>query len=75
MSFLRKDDSLRLRVFAFHPRLTGLQKLYGQGQLAIVHACGSPNTTRSHFDAQDYMESATPGMKGTTMFSPSTAPL
>jgi uncharacterized protein (DUF1501 family) len=52
--------------FAFHPRLAGLQKLYGRGQLAIVHACGSPDTTRSHFDAQDYMESATPGMKGTT---------
>jgi len=52
--------------FAFHPRLAGLQKLYGRGQLAIVHACGSPDSTRSHFDAQDYMESATPGMKGTT---------
>jgi uncharacterized protein (DUF1501 family) len=52
--------------FAFHPRLAGLQKLYGRGQLAIVHACGSPDSTRSHFDAQDYMESATPGMKATT---------
>src|SRR6185503_1404995 len=51
--------------FAFHPRLAGLQQLYGRGQLAIVHACGSPDTTRSHFDAQDYMESATPGMKST----------
>jgi uncharacterized protein (DUF1501 family) len=47
--------------FAFHPRLAGLQR----GQLAVVHACGSPDSTRSHFDAQDYMESATPGMKGT----------
>ena len=52
--------------FAFHPRLAGLQKLYGRGQLAIVHACGSPDSTRSHFDAQDYMESATPGRKGTS---------
>jgi uncharacterized protein (DUF1501 family) len=52
--------------FGLHPRLSGLQKLYGRGELAIVHACGSPDSTRSHFDAQDYMETATPGMKGTT---------
>jgi uncharacterized protein (DUF1501 family) len=52
--------------FAFHPRLAGLQQMYGRGQLAVIHACGSPDSTRSHFDAQDYMESATPGMKGTT---------
>jgi uncharacterized protein (DUF1501 family) len=52
--------------FAFHPRLGGLQELYARGTLAVVHACGSPDSTRSHFDAQDYMESATPGMKGTT---------
>jgi uncharacterized protein (DUF1501 family) len=52
--------------FAFHPRLAALQQLYGRHELAIVHACGSPDSTRSHFDAQDYMESATPGMKGTT---------
>jgi len=51
--------------FAFHPRLAPLQKLYARQELAIVHACGSPDSTRSHFDAQDYMESATPGMKGT----------
>src|SRR5438876_5943508 len=50
--------------FAFHPRLAPLQKLYARHELAIVHACGSPDSTRSHFDAQDYMESATPGMKG-----------
>jgi uncharacterized protein (DUF1501 family) len=52
--------------FAFHPRLAPLQKLFARHELAIVHACGSPDSTRSHFDAQDYMESATPGMKGTT---------
>jgi uncharacterized protein (DUF1501 family) len=52
--------------FAFHPRLAPLQKLYARGQLAIVHACGSPDSTRSHFDAQDYMETATPGRKSTT---------
>ena len=34
-------------------------------ELAVVHACGSPDSTRSHFDAQDYMESATPGVKST----------
>jgi uncharacterized protein (DUF1501 family) len=52
--------------FAFHPRLAPLQQLFARRELAIVHACGSPDSTRSHFDAQDYMESATPGMKGTT---------
>src|SRR5262249_46185902 len=51
--------------FAFHPRLAPLQQLFGRRELAIVHACGSPDSTRSHFDAQDYMESATPGNKGT----------
>ncbi len=42
-----------------------LSPLYDQGHLAIVHAAGSPDTTRSHFDAQDYMESGTPGVKAT----------
>ena len=51
--------------FGLHPRLAGLKPLYDARQLAIVHACGSPDTTRSHFDAQDYMESATPGVKST----------
>jgi uncharacterized protein (DUF1501 family) len=51
--------------FAFHPRLASLQQLYARRELAIVHACGSPDNTRSHFDAQDYMESATPGRKST----------
>ena len=39
--------------------------LWQQRSLAIVHACGSPDPTRSHFDAQDYMESGTPGVKST----------
>jgi uncharacterized protein (DUF1501 family) len=39
--------------------------LWGQSALAVVHACGSPDVTRSHFDAQDYMESGTPGLKST----------
>jgi len=42
-----------------------LKPLWDQGLLAAIHACGSPDATRSHFDAQDYMESATPGVKGT----------
>ena len=51
--------------FGFHPRLQKLKPLWDARQLAIVHACGSPDSTRSHFDAQDYMESATPGVKST----------
>ena len=52
--------------FALHPRLAPLMGAWDAGQLAIVHACGSPDDTRSHFDAQDYMETATPGVKSTT---------
>ncbi len=51
--------------FGVHPSLSPLAQLYHNGQLAIVHAAGSPDTTRSHFDAQDYMESGTPGVKST----------
>jgi uncharacterized protein (DUF1501 family) len=51
--------------FGLHPRMAPLRRLWDARQLAIVHACGSPDATRSHFDAQDYMESATPGVKGT----------
>jgi uncharacterized protein (DUF1501 family) len=52
-------------VFGLHPSLAAFKPLYDQGQLAIVHACGSPDMSRSHFDAQDYMESGTPGVKNT----------
>src|SRR5207253_1292336 len=52
--------------FAFHPALAPLVPLWESRALAVVHACGSPDTTRSHFDAQDYMESGTPGVKNTT---------
>jgi uncharacterized protein (DUF1501 family) len=52
--------------FGLHPRLAALRPLFDARQLAIVHACGSPDATRSHFDAQDYMESATPGVKSTS---------
>jgi uncharacterized protein (DUF1501 family) len=51
--------------FGFNPRLQPLKPLWDARQLAIVHACGSPDSTRSHFDAQDYMETATPGIKST----------
>jgi len=51
--------------FGLHPSLASFQSLWDQRHLAIVHAVGSPDPTRSHFDAQDFMESGTPGMKAT----------
>jgi uncharacterized protein (DUF1501 family) len=51
--------------FGLHPSLAPLRPLWDDRRLAVVHACGSPDTTRSHFDAQDYMESGTPGVKST----------
>ncbi|MES2319764.1 MAG: DUF1501 domain-containing protein [Pseudomonadota bacterium] len=51
--------------FGLHPALAPLLPLWQQKKLAFVHASGSPDSTRSHFDAQDYMESATPGRKST----------
>jgi len=51
--------------FGLHPAMAPLEPLWDNRSLAIVHACGSPDNTRSHFDAQDYMESATPGVKAT----------
>ena len=51
--------------FGLHPRMRSLKPLWDARQLAVVHACGSPNPTRSHFDAQDYMETGTPGLKST----------
>ena len=52
--------------FGLHPSLASFQPLWNQRHLAIVHAAGSPDPTRSHFDAQDFMESGTPGLKATT---------
>src|SRR5947207_1167952 len=49
--------------FGFNPQLAPLKRLWDTRALAIVHACGSPDSTRSHFDAQDYMETGTPGVK------------
>jgi len=51
--------------FGLHPSLASLKPLYDAQHLAIVDAVGSPDPTRSHFDAQDYMESGTPGFKAT----------
>jgi uncharacterized protein (DUF1501 family) len=51
--------------FALHPALMPLKTIYDKGQLAIVHAAGSPDNSRSHFDSQDYMELGTPGIKST----------
>src|SRR5579862_7168321 len=51
--------------FGLHPSLAAFQPLWQQRHLAIVHAAGSPDTTRSHFDAQDFMETGTPGVKST----------
>ena len=51
--------------FGLHPALAPFKPLWDAKRLAIVDAVGSPDNTRSHFDAQDYMESATPGVKST----------
>jgi uncharacterized protein (DUF1501 family) len=51
--------------FGLHPSLAPLKPLYDRGMLAPIHAVGSPSSTRSHFDAQDYMESGTPDVKST----------
>jgi len=52
--------------FGLHPSLNSFKSLWDSQRLAIIHASGSPDNTRSHFDAQDYMESATPGVKSTS---------
>jgi uncharacterized protein (DUF1501 family) len=52
--------------FGLHPSLAPLKSLWDNGSLAAIHAVGSPDATRSHFDAQDYMESGTPGVKSTS---------
>jgi uncharacterized protein (DUF1501 family) len=63
---IQQKDVLDLNgFFGLHPAMASFKPLYDQGHLAIIHAAGSPDTTRSHFDAQDYMESGTPGIKAT----------
>jgi uncharacterized protein (DUF1501 family) len=61
----RKDVLDLDGFFGLHPSLAPFQPLWQQRQLAIVHAAGSPDPNRSHFDAQDFMESGTPGVKST----------
>lgn len=51
--------------FGLHPSMNAFAPMFREKRMAIVHGIGSPNTTRSHFDAQDYMESGTPFNKGT----------
>jgi uncharacterized protein (DUF1501 family) len=52
--------------FGLHPSMSAFKPLWDSKRLAIIQASGSPDNTRSHFDAQDYMESATPGVKSTS---------
>ena len=49
--------------YALHPALAPLKEIFTKGHLAFVHGAGSPDNTRSHFDAQDFMEIGTPGVK------------
>ena len=61
-----EDGLLKLdSLFGLHPALARLKPYWDQGSLGFVHASGSPDPTRSHFDAQDYLESGTPGRKST----------
>lgn len=52
--------------FGLHPAMAAFEPLFKEKRMGIVHGIGSPNNTRSHFDAQDYMESGTPFNKGTS---------
>ncbi|MBX9692175.1 MAG: hypothetical protein K2Z81_07320, partial [Cyanobacteria bacterium] len=52
--------------WGLHPSLAALTPLWADKSLGFVHNCGSPDSTRSHFDAQDYMESGVPGRKAIT---------
>ncbi|HEX8638789.1 MAG TPA: DUF1501 domain-containing protein [Pyrinomonadaceae bacterium] len=62
----KTDGAINLDgFFGLHPALKPLERFWQSKQLAVVHSAGSPDNTRSHFDAQDYMESATPGVKAT----------
>jgi uncharacterized protein (DUF1501 family) len=52
--------------FGMHPSFTSMHQLFKRNEVAVIHGVGSPDPTRSHFDAQDYMETGTPGRKGTS---------
>jgi uncharacterized protein (DUF1501 family) len=61
-----KSDAIDLDgFFGMHPSMQSLAPFWGDRSLAVIHATGSPDATRSHFDAQDYMETGTPGVKST----------
>ena len=60
--------------FGLHPAMSSFKPLWDQGLLVPIHAVGSPSATRSHFDAQDYMESGTPDIKGTCQACETSAP-
>ena len=63
---IQKNEVLDLDgYFGLHPAMSAMKPLFDQGHLAMVHAAGSPDPSRSHFDAQDFMESGTPGVKST----------
>ena len=63
-TFRRRPRGARFRwAFGLNPALAPVMPMWRDGTLAFVHACGSPDPTRLHFDAQDYMESGTPGRK------------
>lgn len=60
------DGALALDdFFGLHPAMASLENFWRSGQLAVINSSGSPDNTRSHFDAQDFMESGTPGVKST----------
>ncbi|MEZ5427381.1 MAG: DUF1501 domain-containing protein [Pyrinomonadaceae bacterium] len=62
----REDGAVDLDgFFGLHPSLGPFESLWKSKRLAVVHSVGSPDNTRSHFDAQDYMEAGTPGVKST----------
>ncbi|HEX8736378.1 MAG TPA: DUF1501 domain-containing protein [Pyrinomonadaceae bacterium] len=62
----RTDGAINLDgFFGLHPSLKPFETFWKNKQLAVIHSVGSPDNTRSHFDAQDYMESGTPGVKST----------
>ncbi|MBV9063309.1 MAG: DUF1501 domain-containing protein, partial [Alphaproteobacteria bacterium] len=58
-----KDGALDLDGhFGLHPQLSSLMPMWKEKSLAFVHASGSPDESRSHFQAQAYMETGTPGV-------------
>ncbi len=62
----RQDGAINLDgQFGLHPAMNALEPFWKSKQMAVINASGSPDNTRSHFDAQDYMESGTPGIKAT----------